>query len=84
MFYKKMWVVWLLSLTAAVSAREYAVSHSVPEDMEGTEIGKVTLSLYGTAEAGEVLEVHQLPAGQWRLQAREDQPGHPRRVQCTR
>ncbi|WP_457668974.1 hypothetical protein [Thiolapillus sp.] len=47
------------------------MSHALPEEVQGREIGRVTVSLYATAEGGEVLEVHQLPAGQWQLDGEE-------------
>ena len=59
-------------------AREYVVSHAVPEELQGGAIGKVTVSLYATAEGGEVLEVHQLPVGQWQLKSDGEEPGQLR------
>ncbi|WP_457668973.1 hypothetical protein [Thiolapillus sp.] len=78
MSYRKLWMVLLFFLTASVGAREYVVSHAVPEEVQGGAIGKVTVSLYATAEGGEVLEVHQLPAGQWQLKSDGEEPGQLR------
>ncbi len=63
----------LLILVSPVNAREYVVSHRVPEDINDSSIGKITLILYATPEGGEVLEVHQLSTDQWQLKG-ENKP----------
>lgn len=64
----------LLVLAWPAGAKEYLVSHVIPEDMKDSDTRQITLRLYATADQGEVLEVHQLPRGQWQLKAVEDQP----------
>ncbi len=52
MYCRKLWIVLLFFLTASVGAREYVVSHAVPEEVQCGAIGRVTVSLYATAEGG--------------------------------